>query len=88
MLVVLHPRCKTLFIHALEGGGKENGAWVWTDGFCTETITLRDLSNAGVYMVFQLGVSILCRGKSRILTLLTLSIAHVSVNSSSCRFYC
>jgi len=45
--------------------GKKMVLGVWTDRFCTKTVTLRDLSNTGVNLSIQLGVSVLCWGKSR-----------------------
>jgi len=37
---------------------------VWTDGFCTETVTLRYLSSTRVNVPFQLGACVLCWEKS------------------------
>jgi len=38
------PKIRTFRV--FEGGGKENGAGVWTDGFCTITVILRYLTQA------------------------------------------
>jgi len=39
--------------------GKKMVLCVWTDVFCTETVTLRYLSSVGVNVSFQLGASVL-----------------------------
>jgi len=45
--------------------GKKMVLGVWTDGFCTKTVTMRYLRCAGAIWAWLQGASVLCWGKSR-----------------------